>query len=87
MLQLRGKSSLVLLGMEAGVIHDLSQHPDRLPELIQSGMLFTAPRGTAIDLREREDGIVKVVILEGSMAGREGWVRASQVRGRDRSSD
>lgn len=87
MLQLRGKSSLVLLGLEAAVIHDLSQHPDRLPELIQSGLLFTAPRGTAIDLREREDGIVKVVILGGSMAGREGWVRASQVRGAGRSSD
>lgn len=86
-LQLKGKSSLVLLGLEAAVIHDLSQHPDRLPDLIQSGLLFTAPRGTAIDLREREDGIVKVVILEGSMTGREGWVRASQVRGRDRSSD
>src|SRR5690242_15309618 len=38
-LQLKGKSSLVLLGLEAAVIHDLSQHPDRLPELIQSGVL------------------------------------------------
>ena|SRR5579884_3544323 len=86
-LRLKGKSSLVLLGLEAAVIHDLSQNPDRLPELIQSGLLFTAPRGTAIDLRQREDGVVKVVILEGSMAGREGWVRASEVRAGERSSD
>lgn len=86
-LQLKGKSSLVLLGLEAAVIHDLSQHPDRLPELIQSGLLFTAPRGTAIHLREREDGVVKVLIVEGSMAGREGWVRASQVGARDKFSD
>jgi len=86
-MQLKGKSSLVLLAPEATVIHDLSQHPDRLPELIQSGLLFTAPRGAAINLLEREDGVVKVLILEGSMAGREGWVRASQVGARDRSSD
>ena len=84
---MEGKTSLVLLGLGAAVIHDLSQDPDRLPGLIQSGLLFTAPRGTAIHVREREDGVVKVLLLEGSMAGREGWVRTSQVRARDRSSN
>jgi hypothetical protein len=81
-LQLEGKSSVVVLGLEAPAIRELSGHPGQLRGLIQSGALFTAPRGTAIHVRERESGVVKVLILEGSMAGREGWVRAWQVKAR-----
>lgn len=81
-LQLEGKTSFVVLGLEAAAIRELSEHPDRLSGLIQSGILFTAPRATAINVLEREEGVVKVLLLEGPMAGREGWVRPSQLRPR-----
>jgi hypothetical protein len=77
--RLEGKGSLVILGVDAPAIHDLSQHPGRLPELVQSGSLFTAPRGAAVQVEETANGVLKVLLLEGAMAGREGWVPAAQV--------
>ncbi len=77
--RLQGKSSVVVLGLDAPAVFELSQHPDRLAELIQGGSLFTVPRGTAARVEVTGQGIVKVLILDGSMAGREGWVSASQL--------
>ncbi len=86
--RLGGKSPFVVLGLEAPAVLELSEHPARLGVLIQSGSLFTVPRGTAIKVREEANGVVKILILEGSMAGREGWAHASQVRPmRHRSSE
>lgn len=79
---LGGKSSVMIVGLEAEAVAELSQHPGRLAELIQSGALFTVPRGTAMELREMRDGVIKILILEGPMAGREGWAQASQLRRR-----
>jgi hypothetical protein len=80
-----GKNSLVILGMAEPDIRELSQHPGRLPELVQSGSLFTVPRGAAVQIQAEQDSVLKVVLLDGSMAGREGWIQASQVAPRYRS--
>jgi hypothetical protein len=85
--RLEGKSSVVILGIEASAVLELSEHPGRMGDLIQSGSLFTVPRGTAIKVGETANGVMKILILEGSMAGREGWVQASQVSPRYRSSE
>jgi len=77
--RLQGKSSLVILGIDAPTVEELSKHPSRLPELVQDGSLFTAPRGAAVEVQETANGVLKVLVLEGSMAGREGWVPGSQV--------
>ena len=76
---LEGKSSLLILGIDEPAIQELSHHPGRLPELVQRGWLFTAPRGAAVQVEEEQGGVLKVVLLSGAMAGREGWVQASQV--------
>ncbi|HLK47335.1 MAG TPA: hypothetical protein VKT49_04320 [Bryobacteraceae bacterium] len=86
--RLQGNSPFVILGLEAPVVRELSRDPDRLHDLIQTGSLFTVPRGTAIQVREVENGVIKIEIKEGSMAGREGWVQASQITPRyGRSGD
>ena len=85
--RVESKSSIVILGLEAPAVFELSEHPGRLEELVQSGSLFTVPRGTAIQVREVENAAIKVLILKGSMAGREGWVQASQVTPRYRLAE
>ena len=80
--RLEGKSSVVVLGLDAQVAIELSKHPGRLDAFIQNGSLFTVPRGTAIKVRESQNGVIRILILEGSMAGREGWAQASQVSSR-----
>lgn len=77
--RLEDKGPVVVLGFEAAAVRELSGHPSRLKDLIQSGSLFTVPHGTRIRVGETNDGAVKVLILEGSMAGREGWALLSQV--------
>jgi hypothetical protein len=63
---------------------ELSQHPERLSKLTQSGSLFTVPHGTAIKLLERNRlenrFVIKVRIMEGSMVGQEGWTQPEQTR-------
>ena len=78
-LRLEGKGSVIVLGREAGAALELSQHPEMLRTLIRRGSLFTVPRGTAIKLLQRNKFVIKVLIIEGSMVGREGWTQTSQV--------
>ena len=78
-LRLEGKGSVIVLGRNAVAALELSQHPDRLSRLTRRGSLFTVPRGTAIKLLQGNGLVIKVRILEGSMAGQEGWVRTRQV--------
>jgi hypothetical protein len=82
--RLVSRSSVAVLSLEASAVVELSENPRRLGDLIQNGSLFTVPSGTPIQVRETENGVLKVEVLEGSMAGREGWVRASQVTPRYR---
>jgi hypothetical protein len=77
--RLEGKGSVIVLGRNAVTAMELWQHPDRLSRLAQRGSLFTVPRGTAIKLLQGNRLVIKVRILEGSMAGQEGWVRTGQV--------
>ena len=81
-LRLEGQGSVIVLGREAGAAAELSQHPERLSKLIQSGSLFTVPRATAIKLlqgnRLGSRFVIKVRIMEGYMAGQEGWTQPEQ---------
>jgi len=78
-LRLQGKKSVIVLGRQAVAALELSQHPGRIRKLIQSGSLFTVPRGTAIKLLQKNRLVSKVLIMEGSMAGQEGWAQTRQV--------
>jgi hypothetical protein len=78
-LRLHGKKSLIVLGRDAVAALELLQHPGRLRKLIWSGSLFTVPRGTAIKLLQENRTVSKVLIMEGSMVGQEGWVQTWQV--------
>jgi hypothetical protein len=82
-LHLEGKRSVIVLGREAGAALELSQHPERLSKLIRRGSLFTVTRGTAIKplLGNRLGNrfVIKVLIMEGSMVGQEGWTQTSQL--------
>jgi hypothetical protein len=82
-LRLQGKKSVVVLGREAVATLELSQHPERLGKLIRNGSLFTVPRGTAIKLlqgnRLENQFVIKVLIMEGSKVGQEGWAQTWQV--------
>jgi hypothetical protein len=83
-LHLESKGSVIVLGREAGAVLELSQHPERLSRLIKRGFLFTVPRGTAIKLLQGnrlENGfVIKVLIMEGSMVGQQGWAQPEQAR-------
>jgi hypothetical protein len=83
-LRLEGQGSDIVLGREAGAALELSQHPERLSQLTQSGSLFTVPHGTAIRLlqgnRLENRFVIKVRIMEGSMVGQEGWTQPEQTR-------
>jgi len=76
---LDGNGSVIVLGREAGAALELSQHPERIRKLIQNGSLFTVPRATAIKLvqgsRLGNQLVIKVLIMDGSKAGQEGWVK------------
>ena len=78
-LRLEGEGSVIVLGREAGAALELWQHPERLSTLIQSGSLFTVPRGTAIKLlhgnRLGNRFVIRARIMEGSKVGPEGWAR------------
>ena len=82
-LRLKGKGSVVVLGREAVATLELSQHPERLRKLIGGGSLFTVQRGTAIKLlqgnRLETQSVIKVLIMEGSKVGQEGWAQTWQV--------
>jgi hypothetical protein len=78
-LRLKGKGAVIVLGRREVAALELSQHPTRLRKLIRRGSVFTVPRGTAIKLLQRNRPVIKVLILEGSMVGQEGWVQPSQV--------
>jgi hypothetical protein len=83
-LRLEGQGSVIILGREAKAALELSQHPERLRTLIRGGSLFTVPRGTAIKvLRGSQSGnrfVLRVRIMEGSMAGQEGWAQKEQAQ-------
>lgn len=70
--------SIVLARDQASAL-DVLRHPANLGRLVQSGSLFTVPGGTAMEVRQKERDIVRVVILKGTMAGQEGWVAASRL--------
>jgi hypothetical protein len=76
--RLEGNGSVIVLGREAIAALELSQHPERLSKLIRRGSLFTVPRGTASKLLQGNGLVTKVRIMEGSMAGQEGWVQPGQ---------
>jgi hypothetical protein len=77
-LRVRNKGAVVVLAREPSVALALQQRPSTLGKLTQSGSLFTVASGTAVNASQMESGLIKVFIIEGAMAGQEGWVQAWQ---------
>jgi hypothetical protein len=77
-LRLRNKGAVVVLARDPSEALALQQHPSTLGKLTQSGSLFTVASGTAVNPSQMESGLIKVLIIEGAMAGQEGWVQAWQ---------
>ena len=78
-IRLRGKGSMVIVAVAEADSEELRRHPDRLPDLIRSGALFSVPTNTVVEVAETHDGFRRVHVLEGAFQGRDGWVRADQV--------
>jgi len=83
-LRLDGKGPVIVLGREAVVALELSQHPERLSKLIRRGSLFTVPRGTAVKLLQTKrfgnGSVIRVRIMEGPRVRQEGWAQPWQAR-------
>ena len=77
-LHLRGRGSVVVLALDAVAALELQKHPESLAQLVRNGSLFSVSGGTAITMQENKNGVIKVLIMEGTMAGREGWAPAGQ---------
>jgi hypothetical protein len=80
--QLRSRGSVAVLAESEAGAAELKKDPGRLAELIQSGLLFSAPNHTAVAIETSHDDLLKVRILDPPMLGRLGWIRADQVTAR-----
>jgi lysophospholipase L1-like esterase len=80
--RLRGKGPTIVLAEERLVSEQLLEHPESFRELVQSGSLFTVLNGTLAEVAETQAGWTKVVITEGPMRGRSGWLSSRQVQSR-----
>lgn len=77
---------MIVLAEERSVSEELLEHPESLRQLIQSGLLFTVPNGTPVEIAERQGDWTKVVITEGLMRGRSGWIASKRVLSSDRGN-
>jgi hypothetical protein len=77
--RLESDGRMVVLAHEAAAALEIAQHPGKLPDLIQSGSLFSVSRGTPVRIVEKQRTLVDVVITGGPMAGQKGWVAAARV--------
>ena len=58
---------------------DLSQQPERLAEMVQKGLLFTAPNQASVAIEEVRNGLAKVRIVVSGSEERVGWVPRDQI--------
>jgi hypothetical protein len=79
---LRSGGSVVVLAEAEVEAAELREDPGRLSELVESGLVFSAPNHTEVAIETRHDGLLKVRILDPAMLGKVGWVRADQVTAR-----
>jgi lysophospholipase L1-like esterase len=80
--RLRGKGPTIVLAEERLVSEQLLEHPESFRQLVQSGLLFTVLNGTIVEIAETQAGWTRVVITEGQMRGRSGWLSSKQVQSR-----
>jgi hypothetical protein len=78
-LRLRGRSPIVVLASDASAASELKRHPGMLAKFVRDGSVFSVSSSTAITMQEKKHGLIKVLIMEGAMAGKEGWVAAGKV--------
>jgi lysophospholipase L1-like esterase len=79
LVRLRGKGPMIVLAQERFVAELLLEHPENFSQLVQSGLLFTVLNDTLADVAEIQGSWTKVVIAEGQMRGRSGWIAGRQV--------
>jgi hypothetical protein len=77
--RLRGDHSLVVLAVDQAAALRLGRGTQSLIELIRQGSVFSVPAGTAVSVLWLENGLIRVRILDGPMAGREGWAQPRQM--------
>ena len=51
-----------------------------ISQMVLAGQLFMAPQGTRVRVIERGFGRKRVRVLDGELAGRDGWVPSDWVR-------
>ncbi|HLK46609.1 MAG TPA: hypothetical protein VKT49_00665 [Bryobacteraceae bacterium] len=77
--RLRSRSSVVIVASNQFQAQEIGRRSRRLGELIQGGSLFSISNGTAVAVEEQMDGVAKVRILQGAMAGKQGWVPNAEI--------
>jgi hypothetical protein len=79
--RLRSSGSLAMLAYDETAASQLRTKPGLVPELVQSGLLFSLPVHTAVAIIEQHDDFLKVQSRSGDLEDKVGWVRADQIEG------
>lgn len=77
--RLRSRGSVVIVASNQSAAQAIGQRTERIENLIHSGSLFSISNGTAVAVESQQDGVAKVTILQGAMAGKQGWVPAAAI--------
>jgi hypothetical protein len=76
---LRGKGAIIVLAEERSVSQELLAHPENLRQFIQSGLLFGVNNGTGVEIIDAQGDSIRVIVAEGQMRGRSGWIPSQLV--------
>ena len=83
---LRSKSSVVIVASNQVAAEQIRRGSRRLDQLIHDGAVFSISSGTAVALEAKTDGVVRVRILQGAMAGKQGWVPDGAISSQTKSA-
>ena len=83
---LRSKSSVVIVASNQVAAQQIRRGSRRLDQLIHDGAVFSISSGTAVALEAKTDGVVRVRILQGAMAGKQGWVPDGAISSQTKSA-
>lgn len=77
--RLRSRSSIVVVAADEETASRLRGSSRDLSALVRQGRVFPVSTGTGVMTLQRKGRMVRVRILEGNMAGKEGWAQSRQV--------
>ena len=76
---LRSRNSVVIVASNQSAAQAFGRRSRRLEDLIHDGALFSISNGTAVAVEQEGDGVARVRILQGAMAGKQGWVPDAEI--------